>query len=392
MDRGRQHRLHRLVARGDCRSDRMPTFPSPVMPFSSAHFADRKAELAELRRISTLPPAERIVVISGPPGIGKTALASHFTEVEQRTASWMNLDRGHEPDFGEYFIAFEPGPDEIVIADGLDAPPAVARRFLARLDTARRSAMAIVTSRTLRIRGSNISLGPLPPGAIQDIWRSDVVDLDYNSPTTRELIQRVGGHPVVATLVGRLIRDQVVDIGLATRNLRPFSDPGLVGPDGRPIATQARERIEHDVQVVGAQMLSRLDRDPELLYKLTPRQFEEVVADLLRALGYDTEITPATRDGGKDIYAARKDALGRFLYIVECKRHAPDNPVGVGVVRSLAGVVHAERANGGIVATTSFFTRDAREFQEQLSYQLKLQDYFGIQEMLRAAKRSRGDA
>ena len=59
--------------------------------------------------------------------------------------------------------------------------------------------------------------------------------------------------------------------------------------------------------------------------------------------GYDVELTPQTRDGGKDIYAARRDDLGTFLYIVECKRYAPDNPVGVEVIRALHGVADIDR-------------------------------------------------
>ncbi|MBU1723414.1 MAG: restriction endonuclease, partial [Gammaproteobacteria bacterium] len=92
--------------------------------------------------------------------------------------------------------------------------------------------------------------------------------------------------------------------------------------------------------------------------------------------------TPASKDGGKDIYAARKDHLGSFLYVVECKKYAPDNPVGVGLIRQLNGVVQAERATAGILATTSFFTKGAKEFQARLSHQIGLKDYVGIQEWL----------
>jgi hypothetical protein len=34
----------------------------------------------------------------------------------------------------------------------------------------------------------------------------------------------------------------------------------------------------------------------------------------------------------------------RFLYLVECKRFAPERPVGVGLARLLSGIVEAERA------------------------------------------------
>jgi restriction system protein len=110
--------------------------------------------------------------------------------------------------------------------------------------------------------------------------------------------------------------------------------------------------------------------------------FEEVVADLLSRQGYEVTVTPASRDGGKDIYAAKKDIVGSFLYIVECKKYSPDDRVGVGLIRQLYGVVQAEKATAGIMATTSFFTKGAQEFQSRVAYQISLQDYFGIQKWL----------
>ena len=46
---------------------------------------------------------------------------------------------------------------------------------------------------------------------------------------------------------------------------------------------------------------------------MSPRGFEELVAEMLSRLGYEVTLTPASRDGGKDIYAARRDHLGTFV-------------------------------------------------------------------------------
>jgi restriction system protein len=76
------------------------------------------------------------------------------------------------------------------------------------------------------------------------------------------------------------------------------------------------------------------------------------------------------------------DDFGSFLYIVECKRHAPDRPVGVAVVRALHGVAQHERVNAAMVMTTSYFSEPAREFAEKLSYQISLKDYFDLRHWL----------
>lgn len=83
-------------------------------------------------------------------------------------------------------------------------------------------------------------------------------------------------------------------------------------------------------------------------------------------------------------------ALGSALYVVECKRYSPDRPVGVGIVRELYGVVQAERLTGGIVATTSYFTADARQFTAQLSYQLSLADFHAVRSWIRMALSTTG--
>jgi len=133
-------------------------------------------------------------------------------------------------------------------------------------------------------------------------------------------------------------------------------------------------------------LLEQLRASPEELYSLDPRAFEELVADMLRERGYEITLTPATNDGGFDMFAAWKDDLGSFLYLVECKRYTPPNKVGVSVVRSLHGVVQQQQANAGIVVTTSFFTKGAREFQEHLPHQMQLRDYLSLQKWLGAPK------
>ena len=124
---------------------------------------------------------------------------------------------------------------------------------------------------------------------------------------------------------------------------------------------------------------------PEILRQSTIFRivrFEELVAELLSRRGYQVTLTPATRDGGKDMYAAKKDDLGSFLYVVECKRYARDRPVGVGVVRLLHEVAQHERANAAIVMTTSFFTKPAHEFARELRSLMSLKDYFQLRDWL----------
>ena len=123
------------------------------------------------------------------------------------------------------------------------------------------------------------------------------------------------------------------------------------------------------------EMLMWLSRDPNLMYGLPSRRFEEMVAKLFQDQGYDVSLTQATRDGGYDLMAVMKAGFSPLLLLVECKRYGPDRKVGVEVVRALNGVTDRMRANQGLIVTSSFFTRDASEEKRLIGHRMELKDY-----------------
>lgn len=130
-------------------------------------------------------------------------------------------------------------------------------------------------------------------------------------------------------------------------------------------------------------LIRRLHDQPFRLHSLSPREFEELVCTLLLRDGFDARLTPPVRDGGRDILAYIDSPVGRHLYLVECKRYASDNPVGVSMVRALYGVVMRERATAGLLVTTSTFTKGAFDFQRDVKHQLSLKDYKGVVQWIR---------
>lgn len=131
-------------------------------------------------------------------------------------------------------------------------------------------------------------------------------------------------------------------------------------------------------------VLKYLSENPRALYQLTSRKFEEVMAEIYNRLGYKVKLTKQTRDGGKDIILRKPDILGDFIYYVECKKYAPSNPIGVGIVREFSGVINMDKVNGGIIATTSYFSEGAREMimNYNLGFQIQMHDYDKIRELL----------
>lgn len=147
----------------------------------------------------------------------------------------------------------------------------------------------------------------------------------------------------------------------------------------RPAADSRIALVSHEAWT---QLISRLRTNPRLLHELPPRKFEELVAELLSRDGLEVQLTPATRDGGRDVLAFHDTPVGRLLYLVECKRHQPERPVGIAIVQRLYGVVAQERATAGLIVTTSRFSKEALTFADTVRHQLGLRDYEALKKWI----------
>jgi HJR/Mrr/RecB family endonuclease len=105
-------------------------------------------------------------------------------------------------------------------------------------------------------------------------------------------------------------------------------------------------------------LINELTCDSEGLYDLSPRRFEELIAEIWHRMGYQVELTPLTRDGGRDVIATRI-AETRSQVLIECKKYAATEAVGIDIVQRMLGVVAQFDATQGVITTTSRFTREA---------------------------------
>lgn len=126
----------------------------------------------------------------------------------------------------------------------------------------------------------------------------------------------------------------------------------------------------------------RVIDNTEAIYNLTPREFEELVAELFKQQDFEIELTPKTRDGGYDIIATKNIGGLPFMLLIECKKYSKENPVGVSLVRSLLGVQSDRKANKAVLVTTSRFTKSARQFAERQQHLISLVDINDLLQML----------
>ncbi|MCC8146296.1 MAG: restriction endonuclease, partial [Bacteroidales bacterium] len=165
---------------------------------------------------------------------------------------------------------------------------------------------------------------------------------------------------------------------------KPIKQSGLIDVKGDPLDSGREETkiITQTIRVVNNSLIEKVNKKPGILFEISPRKFEELVAELLEKEGFNVNLTKQTRDGGKDIFVAQNNRLGNFLYYVECKQYSRDRPVGVNLVRELYGTISADRATAGLLITSSYFTKDAIEFTKNIQHQLSLKGYIDIKKWI----------
>ncbi|MEO6602126.1 MAG: restriction endonuclease [Polyangiaceae bacterium] len=147
-----------------------------------------------------------------------------------------------------------------------------------------------------------------------------------------------------------------------------LSDDAASTSDSALAATQSSPDEHIDVAIkelhraVAADLLERVLSSP-------PAFFEELVLDLLHALGYgtttdDLEHVGASGDGGIDGIISL-DKLGFEKIYGQAKRW--QSSVGRPEIQSFFGALAGRKARKGVCITTSSFTREAKQYGEQIS-------------------------
>ncbi|MCE7997086.1 MAG: restriction endonuclease [Roseivirga sp.] len=131
------------------------------------------------------------------------------------------------------------------------------------------------------------------------------------------------------------------------------------------------------------QVMLELQKRPKEIQSLSSYKFELFVGSLLEDQGWNIEMTPKTRDHGRDIIATIKVSGFSILTVVECKKWREDRPVGIDVLeRFIFTVRERDRANFGLLATSSYFSRDSRDLSSEYNWLIKLEDFEGLKKIL----------
>lgn len=155
-------------------------------------------------------------------------------------------------------------------------------------------------------------------------------------------------------------------IGGGEETAGPGSTIASVAPE-QPLSAQSpEEQLESSYQLLRQQLAQSLLSH---VRKAPPSFFEQLVVDLLVAMGYGGSRVDAGQalgqsgDGGID-GIIKEDRLGLDNVYLQAKRW--EAPVGSPEVRNFTGSLEGHGAQKGVLITTSKFTKDAIEFAKRL--------------------------
>lgn len=118
-------------------------------------------------------------------------------------------------------------------------------------------------------------------------------------------------------------------------------------------------------------LLQKVQRKLIQLDQLSWREFEELIAKMLAADGYNVELMQGTKDGGVDVIAIKDlGPAGLMKSIWQAKKNHVDRKVGLSVVRELADTRMEHKASKAFIVTTSFLTSGALQRVERDNFLL----------------------
>ena len=120
----------------------------------------------------------------------------------------------------------------------------------------------------------------------------------------------------------------------------------------------------------------------ELLSQLldsTPAFFEQVIVDLLMAMGYGGDNQEAGQQLGKSgddgiDGLVDQDPLRLERVFIQAKRYKPDNTISSDAIREFVGALSFRQASKGIFVTTSSFSNSAKNTAETVNHRIVLID------------------
>ena len=356
-------------------------------------FIGRKRKLKEIEDF-VFNSKNPILYLFGTRGTGKTSLLLQFLEKNKNRIN-NNYFYLHGSDYESNISNLISNDKHLIIIDDFDLIyenniflfKDIADNYPKRKIIVCTSKIPLNFNKEIAGRIQFLELKGLLPNEVDRLISNRLsIHPELDTLTLEQLSKYFNNNPgLISTSIDYLIHNKKISvINLIELLENPLQQTGIIDLNGNPVTEESNtiNQVKNKILIVNNSLLDKAYYDPDFIYKIKPYQFEELVAELLEREGFNVNLTKKTHDGGKDIFIAQNNTLGNFLYYVECKQFSPNNHVGVKLVRELYGTVSADRATAGILVTTSYFSKQAIDFVENVRNRLSLKNYLELRKWI----------
>jgi HJR/Mrr/RecB family endonuclease len=131
-----------------------------------------------------------------------------------------------------------------------------------------------------------------------------------------------------------------------------------------------KEKIKEDAQKLKSEEEEKLlyHKYKQMKYVLTlsPKDFEDYIAQLYQKLGYNVTQTPYTNDKGKDAILFKNNQK----FLVECKKYDKTKSIGRPMLQKFYAAMVEEESTVGFFIATCNFTSSAIEYGKKFNIEL----------------------
>lgn len=122
---------------------------------------------------------------------------------------------------------------------------------------------------------------------------------------------------------------------------------------------------------IHTEVFDHFAKRPDDLRNLAWRQYEEFLDAVFKNQGYVTELGPGSNDGGVDLRLYQSVAVPEMVTLVQARRYTK-KPIQLEAVAALYGHAVQQKAEKGILATTSYFQPKAEAFAKSIERSVDL--------------------
>ena len=128
-------------------------------------------------------------------------------------------------------------------------------------------------------------------------------------------------------------------------------------------------RLDLIVRTAMREIAKEVARHPEKLFKVLWFDLESLLRETFEGIGFETELTRPSKDGGFDLRLIFDDKGQKQVYLVEVKHWSDPSRPGEKILKHFAKVVAKEQAKGGVLLSSSGFTQNIAEGLTELERQ-----------------------